>query len=152
VVVGSNYKEIQMKKIVLAAMMVSFTLPAMAESMSDIIDAKLKDADKNKPVAQMMDQNATKKKDAPPPRLVGVRGVDENVTATFESDDGAFEASTKMPELGNGWELVSIGGARAQIRRGTNKPITIFLTDRVGNASTSQDYVPPAPPVAQYAQ
>lgn len=140
-----------MKKTVLAVMMLSFALPVLAESMSDIIGAKLKEADKNKPVAQMMDQDSIKKKDTPPPRLVGVRGVDENVTATFESDDGAFEATPKAPELGNGWELVSISGARAQIRRGKGKPVTIFLTGRVGNASTSQDYVPPAPPV-QYAQ
>lgn len=135
------------KRAVFAILLSFVATGVMAESMSDIIREKNREADKSKPVAQVMDDAMLKKRDVPPPRLVAVRGVDESLSATFESDGGAFEASAKNPELGGGWSLISINGARASVQHGKNKPITVFLTGRVGNSSTSQDFLPPPPSI-----
>lgn len=139
-----------MKKVLFLSLMMSCAT-ASAENMNDLINQAMQEQNKAKPVAQTLDMAPqSRKNDVPPPRLVAVRGVNDRVTATFESETGAFEASTMNPELGGGWSLVSISGTRAQIRRGNEKPVTVFLTNRVGNSSSSKDYLPPPPSIAQF--
>lgn len=132
----------------LPVMAESTSVPVMAGSMSDIINERInernREADKTK-LQVIIDPSVVSRKKSPP-RLVGLRGIDENLVATFESESGAFETSMKSTDLPDGWKLISIGHGRAKISHGKDKPITVFLTGRVGNATSPQDIFPPPPP------
>lgn len=133
-------------KFIISSLFFFLTSSAVAESMSDIIMERQRESEKSKPVAQVMEDPSINRKGEPPPRLVALRGVDGNIIATFEFDGhGAFETSMRSTELPGGWKLISIEPGRARISHGKDKPVTVFLTGRVGSTLPSRD-IPPPPP------
>lgn len=130
------------------AFVVAVPVCSAEETIGDLLASRQAEKDKSEKarVQPAFTLSAQSKSSPPLPRLMAIRGMNDKLVATLETDAGKVEASLSNPELPDGWRLVAIHAGRVDLKNDARgmKIFTVYLSGRAARSDTLA--LPPAPP------